>query len=345
MPCSLPVEMAPIMRQFQTIVLALAMVATAALPLWGQSPVRIIFDTDMDTDCDDAGALALLHALADQGEAEILATIVSSHYRYSVPCVEAINTYYGRPDLPVGCPKGPGASANRGSPYARQIAEAFPGKYRSNEDAPSAAEVYRKLLAAEPDHSVVVVTVGYVTNLRDLLATDGDDYNPLNGVALARRKVKRWVCMGGRYPRHLDPGVYGNFKPDPASAVEAARDWPTEIVFSGLGQDIITGMSLRRAPETNPVRQVYDFYLKGKPGRPSWDPITVLYAVRPDEPFWRLHEQGYNHIFPNGTNEWRESPNDPRHKPLNLQPQTKTKVQSIIDDLIARPPSQRERID
>ncbi len=232
--------------------------------------------------------------------------------------------------------RGPVQTEGRLTPV--EIAEAFPGKYRSNEDAPSAAEVYRKLLAAEPDHSVVVVTVGYVTNLRDLLATDGDDYNPLNGVALARRKVKRWVCMGGRYPRHLDPGVYGNFKPDPASAVEAARDWPTEIVFSGLGQDIITGMSLRRAPETNPVRQVYDFYLKGKPGRPSWDPITVLYAVRPDEAFWRLHERGYNHIFPNGTNEWRETPDDPRHKLLDLQPQTETKVQSIIEDLIARPP-------
>ncbi len=68
MACSLPAEMASTMRQFQTIVLVLAMVATAALPMWGQSPVRIIFDTDMDTDCDDAGAPALLHALADQGE-------------------------------------------------------------------------------------------------------------------------------------------------------------------------------------------------------------------------------------------------------------------------------------
>ena len=53
--------------------------------------VGIIFDTDMDTDCDDAGALAILHALADRGEAEILATVVSSRYPWSVPCVEAID--------------------------------------------------------------------------------------------------------------------------------------------------------------------------------------------------------------------------------------------------------------
>lgn len=326
------------MQPFRATVLALAILGGMALPSRGQSPVRIIFDTDMDTDCDNAGALALLHVLADRGEAEILATLVSSHYRYSVPCTAAINTYYSRPDLPVGSPKGAGASTNRGSAYARQIAEEFPARYRSNDDAPDAAIVYRKLLAGEEDQSVVVVTVGYVTNLRDLLATGPDDHSSLQGVELVRRKVKRWVCMGGRYPRHLDPGVYGNFKPDPASAVEAAQHWPTEVIFSGLGQNIITGMSLQRTPETNPVRRVYDLYLKGTPGRPSWDPIAVLYAVRPDEPFWRLQEQGYNHIFPNGTNEWRDSPDDPRHKLLNLQPQTKAKVQSIIEDLIARPP-------
>ena len=67
-----------------------------------QSPARIILDTDMDSDCDDAGALALLHVLADHGEAKILAVAASSLYRWSVPCIEAINRYYGRPDLPIG---------------------------------------------------------------------------------------------------------------------------------------------------------------------------------------------------------------------------------------------------
>jgi hypothetical protein len=73
-------------------------------------PVKIIFDTDMDTNADDAGALAMLHALADAGEVEILATVVSSHYPFSAAVVDVINTYYGRPDLPIGVPKGPGAS-------------------------------------------------------------------------------------------------------------------------------------------------------------------------------------------------------------------------------------------
>ena len=41
------------------------------------APVKVIFDTDMANDCDDAGALAVLHALADLGEAEILAIVTN----------------------------------------------------------------------------------------------------------------------------------------------------------------------------------------------------------------------------------------------------------------------------
>ena len=33
--------------------------------------VKIIFDTDMGSDCDDAGALACLHAMADNNEAQM----------------------------------------------------------------------------------------------------------------------------------------------------------------------------------------------------------------------------------------------------------------------------------
>ena len=39
---------------------------------------KVIFDTDMYTDFDDVGALAVLHALADAGECEILGTVVST---------------------------------------------------------------------------------------------------------------------------------------------------------------------------------------------------------------------------------------------------------------------------
>ena len=42
-----------------------------------QNPVKIIFDTDMGPDFDDVGAITVLHALADNGECEILACMAS----------------------------------------------------------------------------------------------------------------------------------------------------------------------------------------------------------------------------------------------------------------------------
>ena len=40
-------------------------------------PVRVIFDTDMGNDIDDAVALAMLHSFVSRGEAELLAVTVT----------------------------------------------------------------------------------------------------------------------------------------------------------------------------------------------------------------------------------------------------------------------------
>lgn len=300
--------------------------------------MKVLLDTDMDTDCDDAGALAMLHAFADRGEVEILATMVSSRYRWSAPTVDAINTYYGRPDLPIGVPKGDGATLKRQYRYPEQIAEAFPHDLPSNEEAPDAVDVYRQVLAAQPDTSVVLVTVGYLTNVRDLLASGPDAHSLLSGLELARRKVKRWVCMGGRYPHELDPGPWGNFKPDPDAAVWAARVWPGHVVFSGLGTEVLTGAALAATPETNPVRRAYELYLGDlAKQRPSWDQTALLYAVRGAANLFEIEKQGYNHLFPDGTNVWRQAPDDPRHA-LLLQKATPEQLSDVIETLMVQPP-------
>ena len=67
-------------------------------------PVKIIFDSDMGPDYDDVGALTILHAFADSGKAEILATMASNRYALVAPCLQVINTYYNRADIPVGAP-------------------------------------------------------------------------------------------------------------------------------------------------------------------------------------------------------------------------------------------------
>ena len=140
-----------------------------------QGPVRIIFDTDMDSDVDDAGALAMLHALMNRGEVEILAVMISSTSPASAACAGAINTYYGRADIPIGSSKtGPNAEQ-----WYHDSVGNFPHDLGSSDDAPDAVALYRKILSAQPDHSVTIVTVGWLTNMADLLNSKPDRYSLL----------------------------------------------------------------------------------------------------------------------------------------------------------------------
>src|ERR1043165_2065862 len=120
------------------------------------SPVPIIVDTDLGTNCGDVGALAVLHALADLGEARILATMSSSKNPDTAPCLDAINPWYGRPGLPIGGPQGAGAL--RPSKYAAELARRYPHRLDSADQAADAASLYREVLLRGPAHSGVIGT-------------------------------------------------------------------------------------------------------------------------------------------------------------------------------------------
>ena len=67
-------------------------------------PVKIIYDTDIGYDCDDAAALAMIHRLCDRGEAELLAVTHCFSTPYVSGCIDSINCYYGR-QVPGHCAK------------------------------------------------------------------------------------------------------------------------------------------------------------------------------------------------------------------------------------------------
>ena len=84
-------------------------------------PVRVIFDTDMGNDVDDAIALAELHALQTRGEARILAVTITKDNRWAPVFVDLLNTFYGRPEIPIGMVKH-GATPDDGN-YTKPVAE------------------------------------------------------------------------------------------------------------------------------------------------------------------------------------------------------------------------------
>ena len=352
-----------------------ALASVSALVL-AAAPVKVIFDTDMLTDFDDVGALASLHALADAGEAEILATVSSTRGNASVGAVEVINHYYGRGDLPVGCPKGMGIlGASTGAkvkvdPKAplgakgggdgghykyRKLLVDYPQwvKHADADDAPDANETYRKVLAAQPDKSVVICTTGFLTNLRRLLETKADQYSPLDGKALVAQKVKLWVAMACKYPH----GKEYNSMMDPESSRIAMENWPTPVVFTDweLGHDVFAGRAIAEmAGPRNPVKDVFagnipprDEIRKdpakwlrscfGMGGRSAWDETAVLIAVRGAERYFNVNRGTYRMLGTDGTDEWAPAEDGPHIRVTEKV--SKTEVGRVIDELICRPPT------
>lgn len=314
------------------------------------SPVKIILDLDLAEDVDDAGALAVLHALANRGEAEILAVMISSKNEWVAPCADAINTWYGRPDIPIGYQRGhqfgyrnaKNPDRDTSSKYAEIVARRFPHDLQRSSDAPDAAQLYRQVLAARPDQSLTIVTVGFLSNLRDLLDSRPDTHSPLDGEALVKRKVKQWVCMGGVFPegRFPDNNAEYNLMYDTIASVRAVNDWPTPIVFSDfkIGVRIKVGEQLREAPEDNPVRTCYQLY-NGLCNREAWDQTAVLYAVRGASNYWTLSEPGLclmHARVTHGYNEWVPTPLG-QHLYL-IESMPPEQVGRVIESLMLDPP-------
>ena len=266
-----------------------------------RTPVAVIFDTDITTDCDDVGALAMLHALADRGEARILATMTSSGNPDTAPGLAALNTWYGRASIPIGKPK---AGPNHKSKFAGEIARRYP---HVDADVAHAAALYLDLLQKEPDRSVVIVTVGYLTNLAELLRLP-------SGPDVVKQKVREWVCMGGNFvgkPAKDDLKLGNvNFTRDAAATLEAVRNWPTPVMFVGreIGSEpsgLKVGARFKELPANHPVRVAYELYFGGvAKDRHVADPTAVLYAVRGKADYWDAETRGRMELRPDMTFEW-----------------------------------------
>ncbi len=300
---------------------------------FGQA-VPIIFDTDIGTDVDDAGALAILHILADKDEARILATMSANQNRWCAPAIDVINTYYGREDMPIGCSK---TGPNPEEWYHDSVGD-FPHDLSSSEDAPDAVELYRKILASEPDNSVTIVVVGWLTNMADLLKSKPDRYSPLAGRELVDAKVKELVSMGGRWPNSPKGEGEYNFHMDGAAAYKVISDWPGKIMFTGLGKDVMTGGRLvAEGPKDNPVPAFYRNFFKGHKvsERSSWDLIAVLYAVRGLSDYFTAVSEGKCVGQKDGGNQWIRGPRSNHSYLVYKMPEAE--LAAVIEDLLLTP--------
>ncbi len=304
-------------------VLLLSAVA-AALPNPAQAeprsaPVRLIIDTDFGQWWDDVAALAAVHAAADAGRVRILGVMSDVDNPWNAAGLDALDTWYGRPDIPIGVPSGaPVVEQN----YSRLLATGYPHAGRPV----AAVSLYRRLLRAQPDHSVTVLSIGSLTNLAQLLRSDR---------ALVERKVARTVIMGGEYP--AASAAEWNFGLDLTATRQVVAGWPTPVVYDGfeIGGRIFVGNHVCAThPADSPVRAVFDvLYGCGTDQTDgTWDPTALYYAVFGADHVYRLGGAGgHNTVSADGLNAWTPGGHGQRYLILTDAARLTRSLDALID--------------
>jgi len=261
--------------------------------------VKIFLDTDFGPDCDDVGALQVLHYLCNQGESELLGVTHCTGNPYGLPAISALNRFNGR-EVPLGTMKGSFLSENQ--VYNRPMSEKYPNEFSDGRPQRDAVEVFKEVMRKQEDGSVTVCSIGPLNNLRDFL----DDEE---GRRLIETKVCRLVSMAGMFAE--SGKAEWNVEMDIPAARRVVEEWPSEIVFCPweCGGNVMTGDSLM-GDENHPVAMAYRLYCGGR--RQSWDLMTVVYAVRGGAGLMKDSPRGTIRIAENGESVLEEAA-DGRH--------------------------------
>ena len=315
-------------------------------------PIPFIFDTDIGNDVDDVLALGVIHSLQNRGECELLAVTITKDHPSAAAFVDAVNTFYGRGNIPIGV-------CNSGITTAKGkfvgLADVKDGdKYRyphdliSGKDAQTAVTVLRKALVGAEDESVVIAQVGFSTNLANLLKSEADDISPLNGVELVKQKVKLFSIMAGAFTKIPLKGKmivhreYNVIK-DISAAQTLAEKSPVPVIWSGYEIGIAVAYPHESIEQDyqyvkhHPLAEAYVLYNPPPHNRPTWDLTSVLFGIRPDRGYFDLSEQGKVTVTEEGVSVFEATENG-LHRYLKLNDVQKVRVTEALVFLSSEPP-------
>ncbi len=302
------------------------------------SQTKLILDTDFGGDADDLGALAMLHNFMNREECELLAVMVWNVEPYAVSAVDAVNRFYGNPQVKVGTRKDKGEPIDWN--HSKVIADNFPFEL-TQESARESTKLYREILANSADGEIVIMTVGPLSNIQRLLQSGPDEFSNLDGKSLVEQKVKEFVIMGGQFPSGESEWNFNGNMLGVTQFVVSNIEVP--ITFSGyeVGLDIKSGEVFNNIDHNTPLYKAFFHFSKYCPwlndrfegkiyDNSTYDQTAVLYAVRGGlGEYWERIEGGYCLPDEKGGNQWIEGPKT-NHSYLKLL-KSNEEMASIIE--------------
>ena len=315
------------------------------------SKVKLIFETDMGNDVDDALALDMVYKYIEADKVDLLGIMSNKDNPFSAEFIDVMATWYGHTDIPIGVVKNGADSEGDAINYAEKVCELkedgqplFKRTLSDYESLPAAPLLYREILSQQPDSSVVIVSVGFSTNIAQLLDTQGDKYSSLNGKDLVAKKVKMLSIMAGSFGEN--PVTEYNVAKDINAAKKVFEEWPTEIIVSpfelgikilypesSISDDFNWGMK-------HPMVEAYKAYLPIPEDRPTWDLTSLMYVVENDGDYNEsspgnvtVDDKGYTNF---------DKDSKGKHILLSVTDQQAEEIKTYFVDLIKRKPLKYE---
>ncbi len=252
----------------------------------GKPPVGIVFDADLGNTIDDALALAMLFGFQGKNESRVLSvSTTKSSLEAAVFADVLVRFYTGEPGPFAGAmPIGLALSGKMAAPNAMLEAVTGNAKYPRNivkmNDTADPLALIRNALSAQFDQNAIVVLTGPATNLAGLLALPGN-------AALIAQKVRTLVI-----------GADAVTMSDLPAAKRVVAEWPTPIVVAGseLGDAFpFPAASIEKDfawSEAHPLAAAYRAYRPMPYDAPAVAMAAALYAVRPQENYFKVSEPG-----------------------------------------------------
>ena len=335
------------MKNLRILSLVCALIVCAAADaMAGDGKVPVIFETDMGNDIDDAMALDLLFKNMDRGVIDLIGISVHKNNPHAAEFIDIMRCWYGYKKVPVGintrCVTDMDCDDYATKVCRQTDTEGRPLFARSkNPKYEEAVDMYRRLLASQPDNSVVIVTVGFSTTMADLLRSRPDRHSKLSGRELVARKVKYFSVMAGEFKRkeYAEYNVWN----DVQAAQYFIDESPVPMVFTPhtIGTQIeYPGRSIAEDFEwgrPHPMVEAYKAYGKMPYDRPTWDVIAAAYACCPDSGMYTLTEAGEVTVTDKGVTLFEPDAKG-RFRILDATPEQRRQIlEYFIRELTAKP--------
>ncbi len=311
-----------------------------------KTPLPVIFETDMGNDVDDALALDLLYKYHDEGRIQLLGISNNKNSDYSIPFLQLMNDFYGYPNIPLGNVHNGANSAGDALDYTKAVVEysldsvAPFDSYKYKTSSLESVLLYRKILSAQADSSVVLISVGFSTNLVRLLDSKSDAYSSLNGADLVAKKIKYLSVMACTFTNNWSEY---NIQKDTTAARRLFSEWPTKIIVSPyeVGAAILYPASSIENDldyaKHHPLKIAYSSYMKMPYDRPTWDLTAVLFAAEGPQDYFSLSEHGVVSVLNKGNTTFTANANG-RHQYLRIDNAQAKKIRERFIELIQRKP-------